>query len=90
MNKEKIKLTVCIIVAILLIIVMAVIIRNKKLKKESDTNNFEISYNNETQEYYIQDENGDILHSAPSEDELYIYKIDPNYDAKNYENTVEE
>lgn len=90
MNKEKIKLTVCIVVVILLIIVMAVIIRNKKIKKENDTNNFEISYNNETQEYYMQDENGDIIHSAPSEDELYIYKIDPNYDAKNYENTVEE
>ena len=90
MNKEKIKLTVCIVVVILLIIVMAVIIRNKKIKKENDTNNFEISYNNETQEYYMQDENGDIIHSAPSEDELYIYKIDPNYDAKNYDNTVEE
>ena len=90
MNKEQIKLTVCIVVVILLIIVMAVIIKNKNVKKESDTNNFEISYNNETQEYYIQDENGDILHSAPSEDELYIYKIDPNYDAKNYENTIEE
>lgn len=90
MNKEKIKLTVSIVVVILLIIVMTVIIRNKNAKKENDINNFEILYNNETQEYYIQDKNGDILHSAPSEDELYIYKIDPNYDAKNYENTVEE
>ena len=90
MNKEKIKLTVCIVVVILLIIVMAVIIRNRNTKKENYANNFEISYNNETQEYYIQDENGDVLHSALSEDELYIYKIDPNYDAKNYENVVEE
>ena len=90
MNKDKIKLTVCIVVVILLIIVMTVIIRNKNAKKENDTNNFEISYNNETQEYYIQDENGDILHSAPNEDELYIYKIDANYDAKIYENIVEE
>ena len=90
MNKEKVKFTASIVVAILLIIVMAVIIRNKNAKKENDANNFEISYNNEIQEYYIQDENGDIIHSAPSEDELYIYKIDPNYDAKNYENTVEE
>ena len=89
MNKEKIKLTVSIVVAILLIIVMAVIIKNRNAKKENDKN-VEISYNNETQEYYIQDENGDIIHSASSEDELYIYKIDPNYDAKNYENTVEE
>ena len=90
MNKDKIKLTVCIVVVILLIIVMAVIIRNRNTKKENDANNFEISYNNETQEYYIQDENGDVLHSASTEDELYIYKIDPNYDAKNYENAVEE
>ena len=90
MNKERIKLTVSIIVVILLIIAMGVIIRNKNSKKENDANNFEISYNNETQEYYIQDENGDVIHSAPSEDELYIYKIDPNYDAKNYENAVEE
>ena len=90
MNNEKIKLIVCIVVAILLIIVMTVIIRNKNAKKENDANNFEISYNNETQEYYIQDENGNILHSAPTEDELYIYKIDPNYDAKNGENVVKE
>ena len=90
MNKERIKLTVSIIVVILLIIAMGVIIRNKNSKKENDANNFEISYNNETKEYYIQDENGDVIHSAPSEDELYIYKIDPNYDAKNYENAVEE
>ena len=89
MNKDKIKLTVSIIVAIIIIIVMVVIIRNKNAKKENNANNFEISYNNETQEYYIQDENGDILHSAPSKDELYIYKIDPNYNAKNYENAVE-
>ena len=32
---------------------MTVIIRNKNAKKENDANNFEISYNNETQEYYI-------------------------------------
>ena len=89
MNKDKIKLTVCIVVAILLIIVMAVIIRNRNTKKENNANNFEISYNNETQEYYIQDENGEILHSANSESELYIYKIDPDYDAKNDENVVE-
>ena len=92
MNKEKIKLTVCVVIAILLIIVMVVIIRNRNRNKNNKNyaNNFEISYNNETQEYYIQDENGDVIHSAPSEDELYIYKIDPNYDAKIYENTVEE
>ena len=89
-NKDKIKLTVSIVIAILLIIVMVVIIRNRNRNNKNDANNFEISYNNETQEYYIQDENGDAIHSAPSEDELYIYKIDPNYDAKIYENTVEE
>ena len=66
MNKEKMKLTVSIVVAILLIVVMAVIIRNKNVKKENNANNIEISYNNETQEYYIQDENGDVLHSSPS------------------------
>lgn len=90
MNKEKIKLTVSIVVVILLIIVMAGIIRSKNAKKENNTDNVEISYNNETQEYYIQDKNGNVLHSAPSGDELYIYKIDPNYDAKNYKNSVEE
>ena len=90
MNKEKIKLTVCVVIAILLIIVIVVIIRNRNKSNKNDANNFEISYNNETQEYYIQDENGDVIHSAPSEDELYIYKIDSNYDAKIYENIVEE
>lgn len=40
--------------------------------------------------YEIKDENGEVLHSAYSEDELYIYKIDPNYDAKSTDIDTEE
>lgn len=86
--KDK-KVFIGIIVAIVLIITIVLITRNINSKKNKEQNiNTEINYNNETGEYYIQDENGEILHSANSESELYIYKIDPNYDAKNDENVV--
>ena len=78
------KVIIGIVITILLIIVIAVVInRRNNSNNEEENINREISYNNETGEYYIEDENGQILHSAYSEDELYIYKIDPDYDAKN-------
>ena len=87
--KDK-KVFIGIIVAIVLIITIVLITRNINSKKNKEQNiNTEINYNNETGEYYIQDENGEILHSANNESELYIYKIDPDYDAKNDENVVE-
>lgn len=88
--KDK-KVFICIIVAIVVIISIVLITRNINSKKNEEKNiNTKIDYNNETGEYYLKDENGEILHSANSESELYIYKIDPNYDAKNPENIVEE
>ncbi len=78
------KVIIGIVITILLIMVIAVVInRRNNLNNEQENINTEISYNNETGEYYIEDENGQILHSAYSEDELYIYQIDPDYDAKN-------
>ena len=84
------KVLIGIVLVIVLIILITIITKNKVNKKnENESVNTEINYNNETGEYYIEDANGEVLHSASSEDELYIYKIDPNYDAKNPENTVE-
>ena len=78
------KVIIGIVITILLIIVIAVVInRRNNSNNEEENINREISYNNETGEYYIEDENGQILHSAYSEDDLYIYQIDPDYDAKN-------
>ena len=78
------KVIIGIVITILLIIVIAVVInRRNNLNNEQENINTEISYNNETGEYYIKDKNGQILHSAYSEDDLYIYQIDPDYDAKN-------
>ena len=78
------KVIIGIVITILLIIVIAVVInRRNNLNNEQENINTEISYNNETGEYYITDNEGQILHSAYSEDDLYIYQIDPDYDAKN-------
>ena len=78
------KVIIGIVITILLIIVIAVVInRRNNLNNEEENINTEISYNNETGEYYITDNEGQILHSAYNEDELYIYQIDPDYDAKN-------
>ena len=78
------KVIIGIVITILLIIVIAVVInRRNNSNNEEENINREISYNNETGEYYIEDENGQILHSAYNEDDLYIYQIDPDYDAKN-------
>lgn len=84
------KVLIGIILVIVLIVLITIITKNKINKQNESTNvNTEINYNNETGEYYIEDANGEVLHSASSEDELYIYKVDPNYDAKNPENTEE-
>ena len=85
------KVIIGIVITILLIIVIAVVInRRNNSNNEEENINREISYNNETGEQYIEDENGQILHSAYSEDELYIYQIDPDYDAKNPDSSLEE
>ena len=84
------KVIIGIIITILLIIVVAFVINKRKQNNKQENINTEISYNKETGEYYIEDENGQILHSAYSEDELYIYKIDPDYDAKNPDSSLEE
>ena len=88
MNNNK-KVIIGIAIIILLIVVIAVVINRNNSNNEEENINTEISYNNETGEYYIEDENGEILHSAYSEDELYIYQIDPDYDAKNPDSSTE-
>ena len=89
MSNNK-KVIIGIVIAILLIIVIAVVInRRNNLNNKEENINTEISYNNETGEYCIEDENGQILHSAYSEDDLYIYQIDPDYDAKNPDSNIE-
>ena len=89
MSNNK-KVIIGIVIAILLIIVIAVVInRRNNLNNKEENINTEISYNNDTGEYYIEDENGQILHSAYSEDDLYIYQIDPDYDAKNPDSNIE-
>ena len=88
MSNNK-KVIVGIAIVVLLIIVIAVVINRNNSNNEEENINTEISYNNETGEYYIEDENGEILHSAYSEDELYIYQIDPDYDAKNPDSNTE-
>ena len=90
MNNNK-KVIIGIVITILLIIVIAVVInRRNNLNNEQENINTEISYNNETGEYYITDNEGQILHSAYNEDDLYIYQIDPDYDAKNPDSSLEE
>ena len=86
-NNKKVIIGIAII--ILLIVVIAVVINRNNSNNEEENINTEISYNNETGEYYIEDKNGEILHSAYSEDELYIYQIDPDYDAKNPDSSTE-
>ena len=83
------KVIIGIAIVILLIVVIVVVINRNSSNNEEENINTEISYNNETGEYYIEDENGEILHSAYSEDELYIYQIDPDYDAKNPDSSTE-
>ena len=84
------KVIIGIVITILLIIVIAVVInRRNNSNNEEENINTEISYNNETGEYYIEDKNGEILHSAYKEDDLYIYQIDPDYDAKNPDSITE-
>ena len=85
------KVAIGVIITIFLIILIAfIIVKRNSNNIEQENINKEINYNNETGEYYIEDENGEVLHSAYSEDDLYIYQIDPDYDAKNPDSMAEE
>ena len=78
------------IIAVMILSIVIIGINKKRVNKNDSNINIETSYNNETQMYEIKDENGEVLHSAHSEDELYIYKTDPNYDAKSTDIDTEE
>ena len=85
------KVAIGVIITIFLIILIAfIIVKRNSNNIEQENINKEINYNNETGEYYIEDENGEVLHSAYSEDDLYIYQIDSDYDAKNPDSIAEE
>ena len=84
------KVVIGVAITILLIILITFIIFKRNSNNiEQENINTEINYNNETGEYYIEDESGEVLHSAYSEDDLYIYQIDPDYDAKNPDSNLE-
>lgn len=88
MSNNK-KILIGVVITILLIVVIVLVVNRKNSNDTQENVNTEINYNNETGEYYIQDENGEVLHSAYSEDDLYIYQIDPDYDAKNPDSSLE-
>lgn len=88
MSNNK-KILIGVVITILLIVVIVVVINKRNSNTAKKNVNTEINYNNETGEYYIQDENGEILHSAYSEDELYIYQLDPDYDARIPDSSLE-
>ena len=88
-DSKKVAIGVAITI-VLIILIVFIISKNNSKNNEQENRNTEINYNNETGEYYIEDENGEVLHSAYSEDDLYIYQIDPDYDAKNPDSMAEE
>ena len=88
-DSKKVAIGVAITI-VLIILIVFIISKNNSKNNEQENRNTEINYNNETGEYYIEDENGEVLHSVYSEDDLYIYQIDPDYDAKNPDSMAEE
>ena len=88
-DSKKVAIGVAITI-VLIILIVFIISKNNSKNNEQENRNTEINYNKETGEYYIEDENGEVLHSAYSEDDLYIYQIDPDYDAKNPDSMAEE
>ena len=88
-DSKKVAIGVAITI-VLIILIVFIISKNNSKNNEQENRNTEINYNNETGEYYIEDENGEVLHSAYSEDDLYIYQIDSDYDAKNPDSIAEE
>ena len=87
--KDK-KIIIGLIIANIMIIIILISNSPKKDNNNIQTNiNTEIKYNSQTEKYEIIDENGKVLHSSDKEDDLDIYKIDPNYDAKNPSNDLE-
>ena len=80
MISNKIKVVVLIVILVVAILIIRnVIIENQSSNENESEKIAEIKYDEENQIYYIEDENGMVLHEGYSEDELYIYQIDPDY-----------
>lgn len=81
------KIFIEIFFSIVLVIFICIIAKNKiKENKVIEKEETEISYNSLTEMYEMKNKEGDVLHTGKSEEELYIYQIDPDYDAKITEN----
>lgn len=84
MISNKIKVAILIVILIIaILIIRSVVIQNQSSNENESTEVSEIKFDEVNQIYYIEDENGMILHEAYSEDELYIYQIDPDYNPQN-------
>ena len=87
--KDK-KIIIGIACVIILIFIICIVTKVKQNQRDSEVDmNTKTSYNTETGMYEIIDSNGNTLHSAYTEDDLYIDQIDPNYDAKSPSNDLE-
>ena len=81
------KIFIEIFFSIVLVIFICIIAKNKiKENKVIENEETEISYNSLTEMYEMKNKEGAVLHTGKSEEELYIYQIDPDYDAKITEN----
>lgn len=72
------------IIVIIIVSIIGILMINKFWSKNVSTdknnNTSNIIQNEDSNMYYILDENGEVIHEAESEDSLYIYTIDPEYD----------
>ena len=84
MISNKIKVVVLIVILVIAILIIRnVVIENQSSNENESEAVAEIKYDEGNQIYYIEDENGMVLHESYSEDELYIYQIDPDYNPQN-------
>lgn len=86
------KTKMIIIVSVILILVILVFVsRNRKKNNNKTQNNETIStitnYDEEESLYrVVNDETGEILYEGYSEEEAYLYQIDPTYKPSNPDN----
>lgn len=84
MISNKIKVAILIIILIIAILIIRnVVIENQSSNENERETVAEIKFDEGNQIYYIEDANGMVLHESYSEDELYIYQIDPGYNPQN-------
>lgn len=82
-NKLKI-IIICIVLVLLVLLIINKVKKSREKVNIDNKNNITTNYNKEDGNYRVVDENtGEIIYEGTSEEDAYLYQIDPTYKSSN-------